>query len=374
MWLTRARESQLTDVAHCALVITARALRVDYGFPEQVVAEPSADQLVLMLEVLDPEFARCVVHGLLHPQFRDMPAAALATRRPEAYFRAADSEPPSGARDVGPSLRVPAPPTEPDKKAEAATMTPPEQQDSRTSDDGKLRDLRDSADRLRSHGDELARALRETAQLMSEGRVFPADGWTSDAVDGWRRRRTLLAESVSGAGGTWDVDSGFAQLEAEFDRLEAVESEERRRRLEDLRQREAQLKTLIAVSDASVAAHLEQALNQLAVQIADLESGPGEAAVPSAESEEEVDLSPATELDAAVDAAAPAPQPSVVVGQDVLDAEPVESTRDEAATVAPQPSHSDGVTEAGETTQPVEAVQTAAAAEAPAPPVVSAPR
>jgi hypothetical protein len=373
VWLTRARESQLTDVAHCALVSAARALRVEYGFPEQVVAEPSADQLVLMLEVLDPEFARCVVLGLLHPRFKTMPAADLARRRPDMYFRAADSEPPSNARDIGPALRVPAPPTESDEKAEAATMTSPEQQDSRMPDDGQLRDLRDSVTQLRSRGDELAQTLRETARLMSEGRSFPADAWTADAVIDWWRRRTLLAENLSGAGGTWDVNAGFAELEAELDRLEAVAAEEQRRQLDDLRQREAQLKTLIAVSDAAVAAHLEQALEQLAAQIADLESDPGAASAPSAEpDDEEVRLSPTPGPDAAVDTVTPASTPpsppSAKDAQDVLGAEPREPARDETATMPPEHSRPDGATQPRETTWVEQAARTAAPAAAPAVP------
>ncbi|MEH0529914.1 hypothetical protein QBA75_23565 [Streptomyces stelliscabiei] len=352
VWLTRARESQLTGTAQCALVTAARALRTEYGFPEEVVAEPSEDQLVTMLTVLDPEFAHCVVLGLSNPVLTNLPAAALVTRRPQVYFRAADSEPPPDARDIGPALRVPAPPAESDQKAEAATMTSPEQQDSRIPDDGQLRGLRDSAAQLHSHGAELARALRETAQLMSEGRDLSAQAWTADAVADWRRQRTLLAGSVAEVGGTWGSDSGHEELEAEFDRLQAEASQARERRLDELRQREAQLQTMVAVSDAAVAAHLEQALQQLVAQIADLESGRGEEKAPVAEpADGEAEPRPVTEPGPSADAVlmtAPS-QIAAVDGHGVPAAESGAAPSDEAAAEEPDALGPDEVTVAGET-------------------------
>ncbi|MFF7266048.1 hypothetical protein ACFZCL_38065 [Streptomyces sp. NPDC008159] len=352
VWLTRARESQLTDTAQCALVTAARALRAEYGFPEDMVAEPSEDQLVTMLTVLDPEFAHCVVLGLSNPVFKNLPAAALVTRRPQVYFRAADSEPPPDARDIGPALRVPTPPADSDQKAEAATMTSLEQQDSRIPDDGQLRGLRDSAARLRASGDELARALRETAQLMSEGRHLSTQAWTADAVADWRRQRTLLAGSVAEAGGTWGSDSGHEELEAEFDRLQAEASQARERRLDELRQREVQLKTMVAVSDAAVAAHLEQALEQLAVQIADLESGRGEEKTSVAEpADGEAESRPVTEPDTSADAAlmAAPSRISAVDGHGVPAAESGAAPSDEASAEEPDALGPDEVTVAGET-------------------------
>ncbi|MFJ7042832.1 hypothetical protein ACIQVC_05435 [Streptomyces sp. NPDC101112] len=352
VWLTRARESQLTDTAQCALVTAARALRAEYGFPEEMVAEPSEDQLVTMLTVLDPEFAHCVVLGLSNPVFKNLPAAALVTRRPQVYFKAADSEPPPDARDIGPALRVPTPPAEPDQKAEAATMTSPEQQDFRIPDDGQLRGLRDSAARLRALGDELARALRETARLMSEGRHLSTQAWTAEAVANWRRQRTLLAGSVAEAGGTWGSDSGHEELEAEFDRLQAEASQARERRLDELRQREAQLKTMVAVSDAAVAAHLEQALEQLAVQIADLESGRGEEKTSVAEpADGEAESRPVTEPDTSADAAlmAAPSRISAVDGHGVPAAESGAAPSDEASAEERDALGLDEVTVAGET-------------------------
>ncbi|WEH19029.1 hypothetical protein [Streptomyces sp. VNUA24] len=352
VWLTRARESQLTDTAQCALVTAARALRAEYGFPEEVVAEPSEEQLVMMLSVLDPEFAHCVVLGLSNPAFKTLPAAVLVTRRPQVYFGAADSEPPPDARDIGPALSVPAPPAESDQKAEVATMTSPEQQDFRIPDDGRLRALRDSAAQLRTLGAELACALRETAQLLSEGRHLSTQAWTADAVADWQRQRTLLAGSVAEAGGTWGSDSGHEELEAEFDRLQVEASQARERRLEELRRREAQLQTLVAVSDAAVAAHLEQALEQLAVQIADLASGRGEDGASVAEpADEETEPRPVTRPDTSADAvlvAAPS-QVSALDGHGVPPAESGEAPSDEAAAEEPDVLGPDEVAVAGET-------------------------
>ncbi|WP_158691115.1 hypothetical protein [Streptomyces sp. 351MFTsu5.1] len=354
VWLTKARESRLTDIAQCALVTAARALRTEYGFPEGVVAEPSEDQLVMMLTVLEPEFAHCVVLALSNPVFENMPAAALVTRRPQAYLRAADREPPPGARDIGPALRVPAPPAESDQKAEAATMTSPEQQDSRMPDDEQLRELRTSTAQLRSLGAELARALQETAQLMSEGRDLSTQAWTADAVADWRQRRTLLAGSVAETGGTWGSDSGYEELEAEFTRLQAEASQARRRRLEELRQREAQLQTMVAVSDVAVAAHLEQALEQLAVQIADLESSRGERIASEAEAEAaggEAEPHSVTERDTSADAVrnvSPSQIPAVD-GHGVPSVESGEAPHDEAVAEEPDVPGPDEVTVAGET-------------------------
>ncbi len=352
VWLTRARESQLTDIAQCALVTAARALRAEYGFPEEVVAEPSEDQLVTMLTVLDREFAHCVVLGLSNPVFKNLPAAVLVTRRPQVYFRAADSEPPSDARDIGPALSVPAPPAESDQRAEAATMTSPEQQDSRIPDDGQLRALRESAAQLRSLGTELAQALRETAQLMSEGRHLSTQAWTADAVADWLRQRTLLAGSVAEAGGTWGSDSGHEELAAEFDRLQVEASQARERRLDELRQGEAQLQAMVAVSKAAVAAHLEQALEQLAVQIADLESGRGEGNASVAESADgEAEPRPVTRPDTSADAvlvAAPS-RISAPDGYGVPATESSEAPSDEAAAEEPDALGPDQVTAAGET-------------------------
>ncbi|MGA5361986.1 hypothetical protein [Streptomyces purpurascens] len=372
VWLTRARETQLVDVAYCALLSASRVLREEYGFPDRIVAEPSDDQLVLMLEVLDPEFARCVVFGLLHPRFKHMPAAALAARRPGAYFRAADSEPTAGAKEIGPTLRVPDPPTEPDEKTEAATMTSPEQQDSPTLDEGRLRGLRNSAAQLRSDGDELVHVLHQTARLVSEGRTVPADIRTADALADWCRRRALLTESLSKAGGNWDAESGFTELHAEFDRLETVASEARKRQLDDLRQQEAQLRTMIDLSDPSVAAHLEQALGKLTAQIAELESGPDDTAVLPADPDDEVDedsaaAEPATAVDTVPLTTSPASGPEE---QDVLHPEQDESVCEEVTEVTSEPSGLDA-TEPQQVTGTVEGAEVPAATAAPAvPPAV----
>ncbi|MDQ0830109.1 hypothetical protein QF032_001953 [Streptomyces achromogenes] len=286
VWLAKAKEAQLVELAVCAVAGAAQMLRSEYGFPEQVLAEPSGSQLIKMFEVLDPEFARCAAYGLLHPRLAEMPAAILAERNPESLFRAADREPPRDAREIGPALCVTLARNEHDEKGETATMTSPGDQSSNSTEEEQPGGMRSAANRLRSTGAELARALRETAQRVEEGRLYEEGAWTPGELAQWREQRSLLAERVAGAGATWPSESGFAELEAELGRLDAEAYEERERRLDDLRRQAEQLKSMIAgAADDIVADHLGQALGRLSAQLADLESAGRDAGSHSAEPE-----------------------------------------------------------------------------------------
>ncbi|MFG2962863.1 hypothetical protein ACGFZS_06195 [Streptomyces sp. NPDC048288] len=285
VWFARAKEAQLADAAVCSVAGAARMLRHEYDFPDHVVADPSAGQLVTLLEVLDPEFARCVVHGLLHPRAAQLPVADMVEEHPEKYFHAADREPPPHAHDIGPSLNTPTT-AEPHEKPEAATMTSRESQANATAETAPAQ--RSVAAELRHRAEELARALRETADRLAEGRSVVELGWTRDDITHWQRRRSLLTESVTAAGGSWAADAGFGELEAELDLLEVRAAAERERRLDGLRRNAEQLKQMIAEAEDTVAAHLEQALERLTGQISELsrpadgtpEPGHGEAAEP----------------------------------------------------------------------------------------------
>ncbi|MFE5596143.1 hypothetical protein [Streptomyces sp. NPDC056549] len=92
--LAKAQQAQLTSITACGLVWAVKALRDEYGFPERALNDPTLDELLAMLRVLDPPLARCALHGMLLPGTSRLPVGPLAREHEAALQAAADSAPP----------------------------------------------------------------------------------------------------------------------------------------------------------------------------------------------------------------------------------------------------------------------------------------
>ncbi|MFF3843623.1 hypothetical protein [Streptomyces sp. NPDC002328] len=319
VWLTNATDHMLQSAAACGVTWASRALVGAYGFPGQVVAHPTEDQLLLMLEVLDPPLARCAVYGLLAPDaLGRLPAAEVAVRHKDRCLAAADREPQPGALGVGPALarelgerKQPRAPVDQrgDKAGdgcrhraapgdgEGRRGTGMTTAGTRTADgdsgaggvsgDGENTDaVRGAVDALRSSGAELAAELGDLAAAVAEGRLpGTADGLTG-RLAAWVEERGRLADAVSARRGQWPADAGYTELEAELDRLRRARAEqaEARAQLERLRLRAAQYEELIAGAVAEAEADgLRMALDGIRGQLDRWEALAGYESSPTAD-------------------------------------------------------------------------------------------
>lgn len=296
VWLTTASEPVLHSVAACGVAWACHALVGTHGFSRDVVARPSAPDLLTMLEVLDPALARCALYGLLAPEARGRLAAAeVAEAYPERCLAAADREPPPHARRTGPApTRAPgtaeqwrdsAEGRETQVRydgAEGADVSGGRSGEDRAGAPAGGRTEGSSAERgtdavrravagLRAAGAEAAGVLDEAAAAVRDGRV-PAAGERIDVLlTTWSRERARVAGLLSAQEGNWPPDAGYAALEAELDRLDRLL--EVRAQLRKLRLRAAQYEQLIAGAEAEAEAEgLRMALDGIRDRMTELAS------------------------------------------------------------------------------------------------------
>ncbi|MGW2708637.1 hypothetical protein ACWC4J_06545 [Streptomyces sp. NPDC001356] len=296
MWLTTASEPVLHSVAACGVAWACHALVGTHGFSRDVVARPSAPDLLTMLEVLDPALARCALYGLLAPEARGRLAAAeVAEAYPERCLAAADREPPPHARRTGPApARAPgtaeqwrdsAEGRETQVRydgAEGADVSGGRSGEDRAGAPAGGRTEGSSAERgtdavrravagLRAAGAEAAGVLDEAAAAVRDGRA-PATGERIDVLlTTWSRERARVAGLLSAQEGNWPPDAGYAALEAELDRLDRLQ--EVRAQLRKLRHRAAQYEQLIAGAEAEAEAEgLRMALDGIRDRMTELAS------------------------------------------------------------------------------------------------------
>lgn len=304
VWLTTATEQMLQSVAACGVAWASQTLVGVYGFPEHVVAHPTEDQLLTMLEVLDPALARCAAYGLLAPEaVGRLPAAEVAARHRDRFLAAADREPPLHARGIGPALArelgereesgAPAgggpEETEPAEGREqgGTGMITAEVRADGNGDDTDA--VRRAVDALKLSGAELAEALGDFAAAVAEGRLPGTAEELAARLTAWTGERARLAQTVSAREGHWPADAGYGELVAELDRLDRLRAEraEARAQLDRLRLRAAQYEDLIAEAVAEAEADgLRMALDGIRGQVARWEAllgaGTGPAAAGSA--------------------------------------------------------------------------------------------
>ncbi|WP_413756569.1 AAA family ATPase [Streptomyces sp. MMBL 11-3] len=269
VWLSKAKEPQLSAMTMCALAWASRALREEYGFPEEAVAAPSVDQLLVMFEVLEPPLARCVLYGLLSPDAGAVPAAALAVAHQARLNVAADREPPSNAREIGRMYASEA--YDDGSGGEAAAGSTMATTGTRGSDTdvtarGELLTADDAVTELRRAGTGLADKLREAAEAVLGG-YGTEELRLPEALDAWTELRARMATLLTAQGGTWPADAGYEALTAEFDRIRAEQKAE----LSLLREKAAKYEGLVVdAGDEVEAAALRSALERVKLRITQL--------------------------------------------------------------------------------------------------------
>ncbi|MFE2015347.1 hypothetical protein [Streptomyces sp. NPDC059491] len=266
--LAKARQGQLASIAGCGLAWAAKALGSEYGFSERALADPTLDELLAMLTVLEPPLARCALYGMLMPgPAARLPAGPLVRDHAAALRAAADSPPPPDAYERGPGLdpsrdaperaapedRDEPPPTPPDREDAAPVPVPPP--------DSPV-DLPSSLTDLRRSGARLAAVLRAAADAVGTG-LLPADA-PADALAAWTGERARLAVALAAEGFAWEPGLGYDDAEAGLTRLRAARAEQR----DALRRKTSRYAELLELADgeeeaADLRRHLERTEAQL---------------------------------------------------------------------------------------------------------------
>ncbi len=78
VWLARARQPGLQEMAACGLAWSVQTLVREHGYPSGTVDEPTDEQLEEMLAVLEPPLAHWALYALLCPEAHGLPAAGQA--------------------------------------------------------------------------------------------------------------------------------------------------------------------------------------------------------------------------------------------------------------------------------------------------------
>ncbi|MFE7601091.1 hypothetical protein [Streptomyces sp. NPDC057494] len=260
--LAKAQQAQLTSITACGLVWAVKALRDEYGFPERALNDPTLDELLAMLRVLDPPLARCALHGMLLPGTSRLPVGPLAREHEAALQAAADSAPPPDAHTVGPGFDAP-----PDGAHEPLTNTPSECEDAApvtapSPDTASTADLPASLVRLRRSGERLAAGLRAAADAVETG-LLP-EGAPADGITAWTEERERLAAALAAEGVDWGPGLGYADAEAGLTRLREARAEQ----IDALRRKAARYAELLELADdedeaSDLRRHLERTEAQL---------------------------------------------------------------------------------------------------------------
>ncbi|MER5967545.1 hypothetical protein [Streptomyces sp. NPDC002057] len=271
--LAKAQQGQLTSITACGLVWAVKALHTEYGFSQRALTEPTLEELLAMLTVLDPPLARCALYGMLLPGTSRLPVGPLARDHEAALQAAADSPPPPDAHETGPRLEaaeaasggpetpavleaaqaagapkatavagvteaLPAlpgghpadapdipPAPGPAGTDSAAPTTRPDREDAApVSGPEPLADLPATLARLKADGERLAAVLRAAADAVETG-LLPADA-PGDGISGWTAERERLAAALAAEGLTWGPDLGYADAGAGLTRLREARAEQ----------------------------------------------------------------------------------------------------------------------------------------------------
>ncbi|WP_426363209.1 hypothetical protein [Streptomyces sp. E-08] len=260
--LAKAQQAQLTSITACGLVWAVKALRDEYGFPERALNDPTLDELLAMLRVLDPPLARCALHGMLLPGTSRLPVGPLAREHEAALQAAADSTPPPDAHTIGPGFDAP-----PDGARDPLTNTPSECEDAApvtapSPDTASTADLPASLVRLRRSGERLAAGLRAAADAVETG-LLP-EGAPADGITGWTEERERLAAALAAEGVDWGPGLGYADAEAGLTRLREARAEQ----IDALRRKAGRYAELLELADdedeaSDLRRHLERTEAQL---------------------------------------------------------------------------------------------------------------
>ncbi|MGW8767423.1 hypothetical protein ACWGN5_33535, partial [Streptomyces sp. NPDC055815] len=260
MRLAKAQQGQLTSIAACGLVWAVKVLRTEYGFSERALADPTLDELLAMLRVLDPPLARCALYGMLLPGTSRLPVAPLAREHEAALQRAADSSPPSDAYAIGPAFDAPLDaPTTPYECEDAAPLPAPAP---------AHLTLPASLVRLRQSGEQLAAGLRAAADAVETGQL-PTDT-PAEALTTWTEERERLASALAAEGLTWGPDRGYADAETGLTRLREARAEQ----VDALWRKAGRYAELLELADdEDEASDLRRHLERIEAQLRELGAG-----------------------------------------------------------------------------------------------------
>ncbi|MFD7573966.1 hypothetical protein ACFV6U_26175 [Streptomyces sp. NPDC059810] len=296
--LAKAQQGQLTSIASCGLAWATKALHTEYGFSHRALAEPTLDELLAMLRVLDPPLARCALYGMLLPGASRLPVGPLAREHEAALQAAADSGPPPDAREVGArfeALETEASPEEPE--ARSADPEPPSEVLDGPQAPGDVPwsdalsdsvrpttkpDCEDAASvpvpgpeplvdlpallaQLRQDGERLAAVLRAAAEAVEAG-PLPADA-PGDAIAAWTEERERIAAALAAEGVVWGPDLGYADAGAGLTRLREARAEQ----ADALRRKAVRYTELLEWADGEEeAADLRRHLERIEAQLREL--------------------------------------------------------------------------------------------------------
>ncbi|GAA4662063.1 hypothetical protein GCM10023347_12020 [Streptomyces chumphonensis] len=237
LWISRAPDAMLHVLGHCGLNVGCRQL-AELGL-EDSLADPDLDQLVTMLDMLPPELAHLVVHGLSVASH--LPAHRFTVSHSEQLWRAAatDGEPPAVDVWERPCLWAMARDEAGSGGGDEAALD--ESAGSTAEAEAEAADpdtLSSQVSTLRARAAELAVALERLAAAVREGEQPDDHEALLDSVTAWMRDRNLLATALAEAvppGETdaepaepWSGDAGWAGAEALIERLYEEERERAR--------------------------------------------------------------------------------------------------------------------------------------------------
>ncbi|MFF0436760.1 hypothetical protein ACFYU9_31640 [Streptomyces sp. NPDC004327] len=262
--IAKASPHQLNGVLVCGLFWTVQALRDEHGFDERTLAAPTLDELRTMLKVLDPPLARCALYGMLVPETRDLPAAALARAHKAALQEAADGLVPAGYS--GPPYGDPRPwpvvapaPTHPEGEEPDPVPSPAAGPEAGLPTDIDPTDLPGALAGLKRAGERLAEDLRSAAGDVAAGRRPQTD--PVGRFGAWAACRERLAEALAAQGIAWEPGHGHAEAEAELDRVRSGQ-------IDGLRRKAGKYAELLELADdEEEAAHLHSQLDRIEAQL-----------------------------------------------------------------------------------------------------------
>ncbi|MFB7544380.1 hypothetical protein ACFC0N_31320 [Streptomyces zaomyceticus] len=300
--LAKAQPGQLTSITGCGLIWAVKALHTEYGFSQRALTDPTLDELLAMLTVLDPPLARCALYGMLLPGTSRLPVGPLAREHESALQAAADSGPPPDAHEIGPRFEAleAAPDEDPggdEAPAETRPDSPttnPECEDAAPVPDavpapapaptvgsasapvpapGPETPVGPAASlaRLKGTGERLAGVLRVAADAVETGQLPPdAPG---EAITAWTEDRERLTAALAAEGIAWGPDLGYAEAGDELTRLREARAEQR----DGLRRKASRYTELLEwADDEEEAADLRRHLDRIETQLRELGDPAGE--------------------------------------------------------------------------------------------------
>lgn len=231
LWISRAPEDVLHNLCYCGLSVGCSQL-VEVGQGD-FLADPNLDQLVRMLEMLPPELAQLVVHGLTFASH--LPAHRFTQSHAEELWKAAAGEGEPVAADIwerpccAAAMRRDEAAAGEGAGSVAVTQAP-------AVPDPDVLSRRTTA--LREKAAELVDRLEEFAAAVREGRRPDGDEALLGAVTSWTRERRFLAEAFAEAvpaaaedaepSGPWGPDAGWPEAAALTERLREEQRERER--------------------------------------------------------------------------------------------------------------------------------------------------